>query len=131
MAQSIFTKIINGEIPSYKIYEDEQVFAFLDINPINPGHTLLVPKTEVDHLWDLDDDTYDALMAAAKKLAKHMRAKLDAPRIGLVVEGFAVAHAHLHLIPVYDGFETTMTKPKTDQNTPEDLTAMAKKLKLL
>jgi len=131
MSGSIFSQIIRGEVPSYKIYEDEHNFAFLDIKPINPGHTLLVPKAEVDHLWDLNDDDYVALMEAAKKLALHMRKTLPAPRIGLVVEGFAVAHAHLHLIPVYEGFDTTLKKPKTDQNMPEDLAAMAERLKLL
>lgn len=131
MEQSIFAKIIEGQIPCHKIYEDEQTFAFLDIHPINPGHTLLVPKIQVDHLWELDDDTYRALMMSAKKLGKHMLTKLDAPRIGLVVAGFDVAHAHLHLVPFYEGLETTMAKPKTDQNSPEDLATMAQKLKLL
>jgi histidine triad (HIT) family protein len=130
MAGSIFSQIISGELPSHKIYEDERTFAFLDINPINPGHTLLVPKAEVDHLWDLQTADYDALMRTAKKLALHIRKILGAPRVGLVVEGFAVAHAHLHLIPVYEGFETTLRKPKTDQNRPDDLAAMAERLKL-
>lgn len=128
MADSIFSKIIRGEIPSYKVYENEYVYAFLDINPIKPGHTLVVPKTEVDHLWDLEAEHYRELMLAAKKIAHHMRGLLPQPRIGLVVEGFAVPHAHLHLIPVDEGFETTLSKPKTDENSEEDLKKMAEKL---
>ena len=130
MADSLFSKIIRGDIPSYRVYEDDQVLAFLDINPINPGHTLVVPKIEVDHLWDLEEATYANLLATAKKLALHIRKTLNAPRVGLVVEGFAIPHAHLHLIPVYEGFEATLRKPKTDQNSPEDLAAMAEKLRL-
>ena len=128
MNNSVFSKIIRGEIPSYKVYEDEHVFAFLDINPINPGHTLVVPKVEIDHLWDLDDATYNNLLTVAKKLARHIKKTLNAPRVGMVVEGFAIPHAHIHLLPVYEGFEATMRKPKTDQNSPDDLTSMAKKL---
>lgn len=130
MSDSLFAKIIRGDIPSYKVYEDDQVLAFLDINPINPGHTLVVPKVEVDHLWDIDGEAYTNLLATAKKLALHIRKTLGAPRVGMVVEGFAIPHAHIHLLPVYEGLETTMRKPKTDQNSPEDLTAMAKKLYL-
>jgi histidine triad (HIT) family protein len=121
---------LRGEIPSAKVYEDDRVLAFLDINPINPGHTLVIPKVEVDHLWDLAADDYAYLMATAKKLALHIRTVLKAPRIGMTVEGFAIPHAHVHLIPIYEGFVATLTKPKTDQNTPEALATMAKRLRL-
>lgn len=128
MADSIFSKIIRGEIPSYKVYENEHVYAFLEIEPINPGHTLVVPKKQVDHLWDLDEDSYKELLSSVKKIASHIRRVLKPPRVGMIVQGFHVPHAHIHLVPVDEGFETTLLKPKTDQNSPEDLTAMAQKL---
>lgn len=131
MPDSIFSKIIRGEIPSYKVYEDEHVYAFLDIEPINPGHTLVVPKTEVDHLWDLEEPAYANLLTVSKKLALHIRKTLNAPRVAMVVDGWAIPHAHIHLVPVYEGLEATQLKPKTDQNTPEDLEAMAQKLRFI
>lgn len=130
MSDSLFSKIIRGEIPSHKVYEDDRVLAFLDINPVNPGHTLVVPKVEVDHLWDLSDDDYLNLLAQSKKIALHIRDVLKVPRVGMVVEGFAVPHAHVHLIPVYEGFVATLTKPKTNENSAEDLAAMADQLRM-
>ena len=97
---SIFTKIINGDIPSYKIYEDEKTFAFLDINPETKGHTLVVPKTEVDKIYDLSDEDYHALMATVKKLSRHMEKTLKKRTLWKVV-GTDVPHAHVHLMP-YD-----------------------------
>ena len=96
---SIFTKIINGEIPSYKIYEDDKTLAFLDIHPETKGHVLVVPKKEVDKIYDLDDADYDALMHTVKKLSKHMEDKLGA-RILWKVVGTDVPHAHVHLEPL-------------------------------
>ena len=96
---SIFTKIINGEIPCYKIYEDDKTFAFLDINPETKGHTLVVPKTEVDKIYDLKDEYYEALMRTVKKLSKHMEQVLSA-RILWKVVGTDVPHAHVHLEPL-------------------------------
>jgi histidine triad (HIT) family protein len=96
---SIFTKIINGEIPCYKIYEDDKTFAFLDINPETKGHTLVVPKTEVDKIYDLTDEDYEALMHTVKKLSKHMEQVLGA-RILWKVVGTDVPHAHVHLEPL-------------------------------
>ena len=96
---SIFTKIINGEIPSYKIYEDDKTIAFLDIHPETKGHVLVVPKKEVDKIYDLDDADYDALMHTVKKLSKHMEDKLGA-RILWKVVGTDVPHAHVHLEPL-------------------------------
>lgn len=103
MQDSIFTKIINGELPSYKIYEDERTFAFLNIQAIQPGHMLVVPKTQVDHLEDLEDEDYQALMATVKKLMLHMRDILQVERVCMQVEGFQVPHAHIHLIPCDTG----------------------------
>ena len=99
---TIFTKIINGEIPCYKIYEDELVFAFLDINPINPGHTLIVPKVEVDKIYDLDESYYQAIFKAAKKISKAIESATKALRVCAWVEGFEVPHAHYHICPFYN-----------------------------
>ena len=97
---SIFTKIIQGKIPSYKIYEDENYYAFLDINPNALGHTLCIPKKEVDDLFDLDDETYKGLMIFSKKIARALKKALDCKRIGLSVIGLEVPHVHVHLIPI-------------------------------
>ncbi|MBL6677531.1 MAG: HIT family protein [Bacteroidetes bacterium] len=97
---SIFTKIIQGKIPSYKIYEDETYYAFLDINPNALGHTLCIPKKEVDELFDLDDETYKGLMIFSKKIARALKKALDCKRIGLSVIGLEVPHVHVHLIPI-------------------------------
>jgi len=97
---SIFTRIINGEIPAHRIYEDDKVIAFLTIQPFAEGHTLVVPKKQIDQLWDLDDDDYDYLWQSARKIAKHLTTALDAERIGVVVKGFEVPHAHIHLVPI-------------------------------
>jgi histidine triad (HIT) family protein len=99
MNDSIFTKIIKGEIPSYKIYEDDLAYAFLDIHPVQPGHTLVIPKKQIDRLEELDDETYKHLMKVTKKLMLHLRKTLGTERITLKIEGFDVPHAHVHLIP--------------------------------
>ena len=100
MEQSIFTKIINGEIPCHKVYEDSKTFVFMDIHPIQPGAVLVVPKVQVDHAWDLATDDYQAVMATAQKVAHKLRQVFPAKkRIALQVEGLDVAHAHLKLFP--------------------------------
>ena len=100
---SIFTRIINGYIPCYKIYEDENYFAFLDISPLAKGHTLLVPKQEVDYIFDLNDDAYQGLMRTSKKIALAIQAAVPCKRIGIAVVGLEVPHAHVHLIPLHSG----------------------------
>lgn len=100
MQDSIFTKIVKGEIPCHKIYEDDRALAFLDIHPSRPGHTLVIPKTQVDHLWDLSETDYQAVMAACQKVAKRIQAVLPCQRVGAKVIGFDVPHAHVHLIPI-------------------------------
>lgn len=130
MAECIFCKIVKGEIPSYKVYEDDKTLAFLDINPVNPGHTLVVPKLDIDHLWDLPDDYYQALMTASKLIANKIKDTLDYPRVGVMVEGFEVPHAHIRLVPINQGLGRELAKPKSHENSPEDLAAMAKRLKL-
>lgn len=97
---SIFTKIINGEIPCYKIAEDEKFFAFLDINPNAQGHTLCIPKREIDKITDLDKETYLGLMDFSRKVAKAIEAAIDCERVGITVIGLEVPHAHVHLIPL-------------------------------
>ncbi len=107
---SIFTRIINGEIPAYKIAEDEDFIAFLDVNPNAKGHTLCVPKKEVDKLFDLDDSTYIGLMAFAKKVAAALEQTVDCKRIGMAVIGLEVPHVHVHLIPLNDMDDMRFTK---------------------
>lgn len=97
---TIFTKIVNGEIPCYKVAEDDRHIAFLDINPVTPGHTLVVPKHEVSFLFDLSDDEYVALELFAKKVAKGLREAMPCRRIGVTVIGLEVPHAHIHLLPI-------------------------------
>ncbi len=97
---SIFTRIIKGEIPSYKIAEDEHFYAFLDINPNAKGHTLCVPKTEVDKIFDLDETTYQELMRFSRKVAKAIEKAIPCNRVGIAVVGLEVPHTHVHLIPI-------------------------------
>lgn len=131
MEPSIFTKIINGDIPSYKLYEDEHTFVFLDIFPTQPGHTLVVPKAQVDHLQDLDEADYQALMATVRKLMRHLKAKLGTKRVCLKVEGFDVPHAHVHLIPCNSGKEFRAVPPHQTEPDHEALAAMAERVKLV
>lgn len=97
---TIFTKIINGDIPCYKVAEDENFLAFLDINPNSIGHTLCIPKKEVDKIFDLDDETYNGLMSFSRKVAKAIEKTIDCKRVGLTVIGLEVPHVHVHLIPL-------------------------------
>lgn len=96
----LFLKIIKGEIPSYKVYEDENTFAFLDINPAAKGHTLVIPKKEVDLLWDLENKDYKAVMDSAKRIATAIQKSVECKRVGMAVVGLEVPHAHVHLIPL-------------------------------
>ena len=112
---SVFTKIINSEIPCYKIYEDDKTFAFLDINPETKGHTVVVPKNEVDKIYELPDEDYQALMATVKKLSAHMEKILGARTLWKVI-GTDVPHAHVHLLP----FDETWEHGKTLKLTPEE-----------
>ncbi|MBI2057161.1 HIT family protein [Candidatus Pacearchaeota archaeon] len=108
----IFCKILKGEIPAVKIFEDEKHFAFLDMNPINSGHTLLIPKKHIEYLFDLNDKEYSELMLKAKHLAKLLKNKLVSKRVGIAVEGFAIPHAHLHIIPLNKGNELNPERAK-------------------
>ena len=97
---SIFSRIVAGEIPCCKVAEDERFFAFLDISPVAKGHTLVIPKQEVDYIFDLDDETYNGLMAFARKVARALEGAVECKRVGVAVMGLEVPHAHIHLIPI-------------------------------
>lgn len=109
---SIFTKIINGEIPSYKIAENKNFFAFLDINPLTEGHTLIVPKKETDYLFDIDDETLCKMMVFTKKIAKAIDKTIECIRVSVIVIGTEVPHAHIHLIPFNDEAELNFKREK-------------------
>ena len=104
---TLFTKILNGEIPSYKVAEDENFYAFLDINPNAKGHTLCIPKKEVNKIFDLDEDTYMGLMAFSRKVAKALEKTVACKRVGIAVVGLEVPHVHVHLIPLNEMKEMT------------------------
>ncbi|MFZ6037932.1 MAG: HIT family protein [Bacteroidota bacterium] len=109
---TIFTKIIEGEIPCYKIAEDERFFAFLDINPMSKGHTLVVPKQETDYIFDLDDTTLSEMIIFAKKIAKAVENAVPCKRVGLMVIGLEVPHAHIHLIPIEKEGDMNLANPR-------------------
>lgn len=111
---SIFTKIINGEIPSYKIAEDEKCYAFLDISPLAEGHTLVVPKQEVDYIFDLDDELLMHLHLFAKKVAKAMKEVIECEKIGMAVIGLDVRHTHIHLVPLKEVGDLNFAKSKLE-----------------
>ncbi len=127
---SIFTKIVQGEIPSYKIAEDENFYAFLDIFPLTKGHTLVIPKKEVDYIFDLEDDVYNGLMAFSKKVAKAIEAAIPCLRIGVAVLGLEVPHAHVHLVPLQSEGDLNFKNPKlqlTEEEFKEVLSAIKAK----
>ena len=130
MEDSIFTKIIKGEIPAHKVYEDDAVLAFLDIHPVQPGHTIIIPKRQVEFVWDLSDEDYLAIMSAAKRLAIQLRTVLDVRYVGELILGIDVPHAHVQLIP----FNTVQEfKAPQDMNSEPDrmvLASMAERIRL-
>lgn len=115
---TIFSRIAAGEIPSYKIAEDDRHFAFLDINPVAPGHTLVIPKQETDYIFDLNDDEYASLQLFAKRVAEAMRRAMPCKRIGVAVMGLEVPHTHIHLIPI--NAESDMNFFKEKLSLPAD-----------
>ena len=116
---SIFTKIIVGEIPSYKVAEDEHFYAFLDINPVAKGHVLVVPKKEVDYIFDIDDDTLGNMMLFSKKVAKAIQKVIDCKKVGLTVIGLEVPHAHIHLVPITKESDIYFNSPRKQFTTKE------------
>ena len=121
---TIFSRIVAGEIPSCKVAEDERNYAFLDINPVAPGHTLVIPKKEVDYIFDLSDDDYVSLQAFAKRVAEAMKKALPCVRIGVAVMGLEVPHAHIHLIPINEEADMNFFKEKAAV-APEEMARIA------
>lgn len=124
---SIFSRIATGEIPSYKVAETDRYFAFLDINPVQPGHVLVIPKNEVDYIFDIDDDEFAGLHIFAKKVAKALRKAVPCVKVGVAVIGLEVHHAHIHLIPINnDGdldFNNKKTLPESEMKAIADAIA--------
>ncbi len=125
-SDDIFCKIVAGEIPSYKVYEDDDFFAFLDINPINLGHTLLIPKEHYEYVFDMPEKLYSDIWIKAKKLAPAIQRATTLKRVGIAVEGFSVPHVHIHLVPINKVAELDPHAQKPA--SPEDLAAMARKI---
>lgn len=128
MEPTVFTKIIRGEIPSHKIFEDERTYAFLDIHPVQPGHTLVVPKKQVEFAWDLDDEDYAAVMATVKKVARRLREVMGTHYVGELIMGMDIPHTHVQLIPFNVAAEF---KAEQDMDAEPDhaaLAALAQKL---
>ena len=126
---TIFTRIVRGEIPSYKVAEDERFFAFLDINPLTKWHTLVVPKQETDYLFDLDDRTLADMIVFAKRIARKLKEKIECKRVAVVVLGLEVPHAHIHLIPIQDEKDVDFRKEKL-KLSPDEFRAIADTISL-
>jgi histidine triad (HIT) family protein len=124
---SIFSRIVRGEIPSWKIAESEDYYAFLDINPLAPGHTLVIPKEETDYLFDMTDLAYQGLFLFAKKVALAIESQVSCKRIGIAVVGLEVPHAHIHLVPLNDIYDIDFSKPKL-KLSPEEFKDLAGKI---
>lgn len=124
---SIFSRIAAGEIPSYKIAEDENYFAFLDINPVHPGHVLVIPKKEVDYIFDLTDEEYTGLMLFVKRVAKALKKAIPCKKVGVTVIGLDVPHTHVHLVPMDKGDDMNFCAPKLTLPA-EEMAAIAKSI---
>lgn len=125
---TIFSRIINGEIPCYKVAEDDNYFAFLDINPLKEGHTLVVPKQETDYIFDLDDKKLAGMILFSKKVATAIRKAFPCNRVGVAVLGLEVPHAHIHLVPINSESDINFRNPKL-KLTPEQFSAAAEKIR--
>lgn len=124
---SIFSKIANGEIPCYKVAEDERFLAFLDIFPLVAGHVLVIPKAETDYLFDLDDSNFGGLMLFSKRVALALKKAMPCKKVGLAVLGLEVPHAHIHLVPLNSESDINFSKPKL-KLTEEEFTHIAEKI---
>ena len=125
---SIFSKIVSGEIPSYRVAETIEFLAFLDINPLARGHVLVIPKKEVDYLFDLDDETYTGLQIFAKIVAQAIKKAVPCKKVGVAVIGLEIPHAHIHLIPMNEVNDMNFSRPKL-KFTPEELEATSEKIR--
>ena len=126
---SVFTRIVKGEIPCYKVAEDDRYFAFLDINPLAKGHTLVIPKEETDNIFDLDDRTLADMMVFAKRIARKIQANIACKKVAVVVLGLEVPHAHIHLIPINSEKDVDFHREKL-LLTPEEFQRIAKTISL-
>lgn len=117
---SVFTRIINGEIPCYKVAEDDRFIAFLDIRPLKRGHTLVVPRQEVDYIFDLDEETLAGMILFARKVARAMKEVIECERIGVAVLGLEVPHAHIHLVPIVKESDLLFTNPRVSPSPEEN-----------
>lgn len=124
---SIFSKIIDGSIPSYKIAEDDSFFAFLDIKPMAKGHVLVIPKKEIDYIFDLDDETFAGLMLFSKKIAKAIEKSIPCKRVGIMVVGLEVPHAHIHLIPINKESDMSLSNPRLSLS-PDDFKTISESI---
>ena len=124
---SLFTRIINGEIPCHKVLEDDQFLAFLDIRPINPGHTLVIPKKEIDYLFDMEDNLLKEMMIFAKKAARMIQGAVPCKKIGIMVAGLEVPHAHIHLVPIFEVMDLNFARAKAASN--EELAKTAENIR--
>lgn len=130
MGDSIFTKIVRGELPCHKIYEDDTTLAFLDIHPTVDGHALVIPKKQVEFIWDLDDEDYQAVMATVKKVGRRLREIMGTKYVGVMVVGTDVPHAHVQILPFNETHEMKRTQESaTAEPDHEKLAAIAEKLK--
>ena len=129
MSDSIFTKIIKGEIPCYKIAEDDRFIAFLDVFPIKKGHTLVVPKAQIDYFFDLDDSLLSDLMIFSKKVAQKMERVISCERVGIAVIGLEVPHAHIHLVPLDTVGDIDFSQPKL-QLSAKEMTEIADSIRI-
>jgi histidine triad (HIT) family protein len=125
---SIFTKIVNGEIPCYKLAEDDRYFAFLDIHPLTKGHALVIPKEETDYIFDLSPETLGGLMRFAQRVAAAVQKAVPCQRIGMAVMGLEVPHAHIHLVPLHSESDLDFRKPKLTL-TSEEMNALAERIR--
>lgn len=130
MEDSIFTKILNGELPSYKVYEDDKAYAFLNIHPLTPGHTLVIPKKQVEFIWDLEPEDYQAVMDMVQKVGKQLRDTLDTDYVGVEVIGVDVPHAHVHVVPFNSPSDLHRSVAPDHEPDHDELAAVLEKVRI-
>ena len=127
MNDCIFCKIVNKKIPCHKIYEDDRYLAFLDIRPINPGHTLVITKQEIEYIFDVEDELLGGLILCAKRMAKAIEKEVSCKRIGIMVAGLEVPHVHVHLVPIFEVLDLNFARAKPA--SAEELASMARRIR--
>ena len=124
---SVFTEIVNGKVPCHKLYEDEKSLVFLDVRPIHPGHSLVIPKREIDYIFDVQDELLQHLIVVAKKVARAIDLSVDCKRVGVIIAGLEVPHAHIHLVPIRDIRDINFAN--ATEMTQEKLAEVAEKIR--